>query len=498
MEPTDNMSQQERFSAYAARLSKMKESRAVREILERELLLEFIRINRGRINEFPLIEAQQRSISELFTLRGLEDPQYERVKNIITGFIQCLNKYGKALENQNPDETQQLIPELSNLEVLLVKSIQGVVFVSALTLDNLSETLTGYFGEQAYKTIDTIIQEEELGVRLWQRYFEAFIDSSVETAFAAMTREEQFSLGREGNLLVLTYRFDNLLRTLDVSPAAPEKSRIQLRFEDEDASFESRRTRKLVMDFLRAEMARTDKPCSESDLAHVSQLICIDPCTAQLDAARTFLHSGAQPEGTTFTRDSALFVLEQVAAIAAGVIIGLNVMREDFLRAPQMLTPKELSVIRALLGPFSLRGLHRVISFVLESQFVAILRRCFGEDAGKMQIRTVRERRVPAAAVADLEKLGMNRIRRNKIWRQDPDDDESMLFLMASVQELQNIMHLFQMETALTDAVTKLWDSAAFKVDIRVHINLELLSRTTTNLNQKLAEILARFGISRL
>src|SRR5690554_5356426 len=118
MEPTDNMSQQERFSAYAARLSKMKESRAVREILERELLLEFIRINRGRINEFPLIEAQQRSISELFTLRGLEDPQYERVKNIITGFIQCLNKYGKALENQNPDETQQLIPELSNLEVL--------------------------------------------------------------------------------------------------------------------------------------------------------------------------------------------------------------------------------------------------------------------------------------------------------------------------------------------------------------------------------------------
>lgn len=252
MEPTDNMSQQERFSAYAARLSKMKESRAVREILERELLLEFIRINRGRINEFPLIEAQQRSISELFTLRGLEDPQYERVKNIITGFIQCLNKYGKALENQNPDETQQLIPELSNLEVLLVKSIQGVVFVSALTLDNLSETLTGYFGEQAYKTIDTIIQEEELGVRLWQRYFEAFIDSSVETAFAAMTREEQFSLGREGNLLVLTYRFDNLLRTLDVSPAAPEKSRIQLRFEDEDASFESRRTRKLVMDFLRA------------------------------------------------------------------------------------------------------------------------------------------------------------------------------------------------------------------------------------------------------
>jgi hypothetical protein len=59
-------------------------------------------------------------------------------------------------------------------------------------------------------------------------------------------------------------------------------------------------------------------------------------------------------------------------------------------------------------------------------------------------------------------------------------------------------MHLFQMEAALTDAVTKLWDSAAFKVDIRVHINLELLSRTTTNLNQKLAEILARFGISRL
>ncbi|MFV0423379.1 hypothetical protein [Oleidesulfovibrio sp.] len=498
MTATEQPLQEERLSAYVAKLQQMKESRAVREILERELLLEFIRLNQSRINEFPLIETQQRSISELFTLRGLEDPLYEHVKAIIGNFIQTLNRYGKALENSDEDSRRSLIPDLSNLEVLLVKCIQGVVYITALTLDNVAETLATYFGDDAYKAIDDITVQEELGVRFWQRHIEHFIGKTVESAFVKMVSEERFTLRKEGNMLAMTYRFDDLLSYLGATPAPPDKSRIQQQFENQEADFETRKNRKLVLDYLRAEFSDTGKGFSTTDIGHIGQLVCIDPSSRQLSAALTFLHTGIQPEGMELTREQAVFITEQVQALASGMAIGLNVMREDFLRAPQMFSAKEINAIRNMLGPFDLNGLHRVLGFMLESQFMAILRQRFGEDAGKMQVRSLRERRVAASQVLALEDLGMNRIRRNKLWRQDPDANDYMLFQMHTVQELQRLLQLFQMESPLVRAVAKLWETARFKLEIKVGINLDLLSRTTTNLNQKLAEILSRFGISSL
>ncbi len=480
-------SQEERLAAYVATLRQLKEKRSVRTVLERELLLEFIRLNQSRIDEFPLIEAQQRSISEILILHGSKYPLYTHARSMLTDFVQMLTKYSNAQVHTNTQELAALQPELINLEILLLKCIQGIVYSTTLALDNFSHVIVTYFGEKAYDTIDAILTEEPLGIRFWQRYITHFIGDSVTSAFADMARQEHYTLNREGDLLVLSYAFDQLLAALKSTTTPLHPSRIQQYFTAQSAD-----NAKHGLPLLRLLADKTGQPYTEAELTHISRLICIDPSGKELESVQTRIQSGVEADQTR-----ALGIQTQAMALAVGMTLGLNVMRDDFLQGPDVLDSKTVETLGTLLGPFDIPSLQRVLLFALENRFMALLRLCAGEDSGKMHIRSTYMRRVSEDALQTLRAHGLTRIQRNKIWIPDPDMADMFLFQPTTPQELKNILQLFQLPSALLREIILLWEAALPKISIKVFINLAMLARSTTNLNQKLTEILSRFGIKK-
>ena len=58
MDDTASLDRDGRFAACLERLEELKAVKARREVLEERVFLEFLRANRGRINEFPLLETE--------------------------------------------------------------------------------------------------------------------------------------------------------------------------------------------------------------------------------------------------------------------------------------------------------------------------------------------------------------------------------------------------------------------------------------------------------
>ncbi|MDR3044207.1 MAG: hypothetical protein LBU75_08105 [Desulfovibrio sp.] len=519
-EPTQGPPPDERLAAYVACLAATKDRRAVREVVEREVLLCLIRTNSDRINEYPLLEAQQRSIIEIVAARGAVDPLHGHIRKLVGEFVAQLGQYAKP----GGGDSSLLRTRLVNTETLLLKCVQGVVYTTALCTDNFIETLVRAYGEEALGPSDAVTETTELDEQFWRKHFEHFVVRMVDEAYDAIMTQEAFTLSKERSLLVIRYPFDALLERLCRTPKPLDKTRAQTLFEFETRDFASRKARKLVHDILLGMAARPDYPFSSGDIDFISQIVCIDPAAREMEKLQTLLLSGGltgdaaggaagaederveepvapaspAPPAPEVNAEQVQFLREQVVGMACSVAITLNLLREDFLRALDGFSPKETAIVRRTLGDFSLPCLGRALQSLLEFQFVTLLRRRAGEDMGKIHIRTRKERRTSVAAVETLFDSGLTRIRRNKLWQPDPGRATMQLFRPQTATELESLLHLLQIEPQLAREIGSLWTDASFRVEFALYISLDLLSRSTTNLNQRLAELLARFGITRL
>lgn len=506
-DPTQGSPPEERLAAYVACLAATKDRRAVREVVEREVLLCLIRTNSERINEYPLLETQQRSIIEIVAARGAMDPLHEHIRKLVGEFVAQLGQYAKP----GGADSSLLRTGLVNTETLLLKCVQGVVYTTALCTDNFIETLVRAYGEEALGPSDAITESTELDEQYWRRHFAHFVAGLVDEAYDAIMAQEAFTLAKERSLLVIRYPFDALLERLCRTPRPLDKTRVQTLFEHETRDFASRKARKLVHDILQGMAARPDYPFATGDIDFISQIVCIDPAAREMEKLQTLLLSGglsgdlagaeAEAQGAPapdVNPEQVQFLREQVVGMACSVAITLNLLREDFLRALDGFSPKETAIVRRTLGDFSLPCLGKALQSLLEFQFVTLLRRRAGEDMGKIHIRTRKERRTSVAAVETLFDSGLTRIRRNKLWQQDPGRANMQLFRPQTATELESLLHLLQIEPQLAREIGSLWTDASFRVEFALYISLDLLSRSTTNLNQRLAELLARFGITRL
>lgn len=506
-DPTQGPPPDERLAAYVACLAATKDRRAVREVVEREVLLCLIRTNSERINEYPLLETQQRSSIEIVAARGAMDPLHEHIRKLVGEFVAQLGQYAKP----GGADSSLLRTGLVNTETLLLKCVQGVVYTTALCTDNFIETLVRAYGEEALGPSDAITESTELDEQYWRKHFAHFVAGLVDEAYDAIMAQEAFTLAKERSLLVIRYPFDALLERLCRTPRPLDKTRVQNLFEYETRDFASRKARKLVHDILQGMAARPDYPFAAGDIDFISQIVCIDPAAREMEKLQTLLLSGglsadlagaeAEAQGAPapdVNPEQVQFLRDQVVGMACSVAITLNLLREDFLRALDGFSPKETAIVRRTLGDFSLPCLGKALQSLLEFQFVTLLRRRAGEDMGKIHIRTRKERRTSVAAVETLFDSGMTRIRRNKLWQQDPGRANMLLFRPQTATELESLLHLLQIEPQLAREIGSLWTDASFRVEFALYISLDLLSRSTTNLNQRLAELLARFGITRL
>lgn len=479
-----------RISGYLKKLKALKERSSLREVTERELLLEFIRINHSNINEFPMLKTQQNGIINLVCHRASGHPGAEYIKKIIAGFVSTLTRYEKATGAGDKEQAKQLLVDLGNTETLVIKCIQGVVYASSLTADNFEEVFIRHFGAESIDRYNKLLENNEMDEGFWRALIDTFVATPMKEAFQEMVANEKYTISKEKSLLIIRFNFDDVLERLKQTSQEIQKTRVQSYFERNFKEPEYRQTHKLVKQYLEEHKDIVAKGGSEEDVSYISRLVCID--TVGLDYKDEALrrNEGEGQEEAQWT-----FLKEQVLASAAGAAISVDTVRDDFVRALRIFRPNEIEIIKTMVRYFDIGSLQRLLLYLLEAYFLQILTERAEGEGSKVRVRSVRQRRVSERLVNSLAESGLNKIRKNKLFGADRSKPGVLLFKPRTVRELRSIIQVLQIEPQLAARIGRVWEAASFKVDILIVLNLGLISRTTTNIKARLAEILGKFDI---
>ncbi|WP_231116979.1 hypothetical protein [Pseudodesulfovibrio alkaliphilus] len=493
----------QRLAAYQQKLRILKERSALREVMERDLLLEFIRVNHGNISEYPLLKAQQASVIELLCARA-GHPGYEYIHKQIAGFIVQLGHYEKAVRAGDTGRADELRTGLVNTESMLIKCVQGIVYAMALITDNFEEIVLRYFGKDALREYSALIEQHELDERFWRAFVQQFIAKRVADAHGAILAGERFTVTKEKSFLVIRFLFDDILAGLNPTNQVIEKTRIQKSFIASRTEFEGRRRVKLLQSVLSRGVSELSQAADigDGEILQAARVTCIDPVSeifeklyekralARASGEGSIGEDERRQEQTEFR-----FLLDQVVAVGLGAAIAIGRTSDHFYHALAEFVPDQIEAIRPLAKDFSIPTLEKLLFFLLENHTVHILAETGREEGGKIQVRSGRARRVSVAAVDGLP--GMSKIRKAQLFANDATRQGTLLFKLKTGKQLVAAMDMLNLESELKESIASLWGKALFRVDIMVLINLEQVARTTTNLKAKLAGILQKYGVAK-
>ena len=495
------LTKEQRLTAYLDALERLRRERtSLREVLEREILLAFIRINRNNLNEFPLLESQQRSVIGLLCQRS-DNPTHDYINKLTGNFLVLLNRLAKALPTGDEKIVSQTRTHLLNTETLLIKCMQGIIYSSGLITDNFEELVLRNYGESALPVYSELLKNHELDRSFWRAFLERFVAAPVAEAHAAILEGDRFSMSKDGKMLVVRFFMDDVLARLTPSDKRIEKTRIQKAFEERSRGYEGRRTHRLVTNCLTRGLSFIPREqLGESDLESLSRIACVDDVSQQF---RKIYQERLQrkdlqevdPEEEAQHKLKFSFLMEQVVATGVGALIGATQAREEFSAALPDFVLEQTSIMQLLGKDFSLDNLQRIVSSLLEDHFVYRLRRQVEDEGNKIQVLKSRTRRASVKDVDALFQKGLTRIRKSKLWRKDAARDDMLLFRPRNAQELAGVCRMLQIEPELLPAITALWEANSCKVEILLTIDLAMMARRTTNLALRLRELLTRIGL---
>lgn len=488
------------LKTYITELKKLRERKLLKEVYERDMLLVFIRANMERIAEFPLLETEQDGIISILAQRASDHPCQELFHTWLNTFLNTLNHYSKALDVKDgveDEETEQLKRLLYNAESVLIQCVQGVVYAVGLAKDNSSHALVSALGVDALAPLQEMTKEIPADERYWRAVLQRLFIERIETAYEQIIEQKLYTLSKDESLVVLRFHLDDVFRQSGASPVEVELTRIQDSFESVLQSEQGRENLSCVTRFLQSAMYESvRKELGEKELPHAAQIACMDKLASRLCA---FLAGTPKEEDTLregeLASDRRKFLEEQTLAMAVGAVIATNILKQDILRALKELGASELHQISESMGNLERPRILPTISTLYELYFIHYLRQQLEEDASKVQLRTQRTRRISRKALEPLSEAGLTRIRQKKLFTADEDSDESLLFVPRTASDLQKLVQLLQIEGELMRMLLQLWRDAPMKVDLLAVINLKQLARLTTNLPQRVGEILSRFGI---
>lgn len=500
-ETQTKLSKEQRLTAYMDTLERLRRERtSLREVLEREMLLGFIQINRNNLNEFPLLDTQQRTVINLLCQRS-DHPAYDHIRKLIGNFLVLLNRLAKAIPAGDETQIDPLRTRLLNTETLLIKCMQGIIYANGLITDNFEELVLRNFGEAALPEYNQLLKEHELDRNFWRAFLQHFVVDPVDQAHQDILTNNRFRMNKDGNMLVVHFSMDDVLAKLSPSDKRIDKTRIQKSFEARSRGYEGRRTLRLVTNCLARGLAFIPKEqFAASDMESLARIACVDDVsqhfrTAYQERMQRRDTPDLDPEEEAQHKLNFNFLMEQVVATGVGALIGVAQTRGEFSAALAGFIHEQATTMQLLGKDLSLHNLQRVLSAVLEDHFMYRLRQQVENEGGKIQVLKSRTRRTEAAAVAALKDKGLSRIRKNKIWRKDPANPDMLLFRARNAQELGKMCHMLQLESELLTAISHLWQAESFKVEILLVVDLAVMARRTTNLALRLRELLTRLGL---
>ena len=497
----------QRLAAYQEKLQALKERSSLREVMERELLLEFIHVNHGNINEFPLLKAQQQTVVEILCARS-GHPGYEYIHKHIGKFIVLLAHYGKAIQVGDTARADEVQSGLINTETMLIKCIQGIVFAMALITDNFEEVILRYFGKTALKQYSKLIEENPLDERFWAALVEQFIAKKVEEAHKEIIEGEKYTISKEKSFLVIRFLFDDILSKLNPTSQKIEKTRIQKSYVASRTEENAIKRAKFIQSILTKGMSTLSQAdrVTPAEYTQAARIVCVDGVAAEFDAQYQErlrqMQALKENPGAPDDRDPEVvkreqvefkFLMDQVIAVGVGAAIAFGRTGDNFFKSLKEFVPDQISAIKPLAREFSLPTLERILYFLLENHTIHILQEMGRAEGAKIQVRSARARRVIAAQVDALPH--MSKIRKKQLFGNDVTREDTLLFKPKTPKQMAGAMAMLSLEPELQQGLTIMWKEAIFRVDIMVLLNLNLISKTTTNLTAKLGEILALYGV---
>ena len=497
----------ERLTAYQKKLRALKERSSLREVTEREMLLELLRCNNAAINEYPMLDAQQTSVVELLCGR-VGHPGYEFIHERVGGFIIQLAHYEKAVKTGNAERREELEAALLNTEAVLIKCAQGVVYAMALITDNFEELVLRYFGKASLEPYGALVEKHPLDQDFWNAFVEEFIASRVVEAHREILEGEKYEISKERTFLVIRFLFDDILSKLNPTDQEISKTRIQTSYMAARTEAEGRERAKLIQAMLvkgLSSLTQFDK-MTAGELLHAARICCVDSIAAEFETqyrarvaeAEAIRKGEAQPKDPEERKKEQAwfkFVLDQLVGVGVGASIAIGVTSDHFYKALEAVVPDQIKGILPLKKDFSMQVLEKILFFLLENHTIQILKECGREEGGKIQVRSARARRVSAQAVDALP--GMSKIRKKQLFGNDVTREDTLLFKPRTNEQLVQAMSMLSLESGLQQSLINLWKQAVFRVDIMVLINLELVARGTTNLTVRLTEILKKYGVQK-
>jgi hydroxyethylthiazole kinase-like sugar kinase family protein len=492
VEKADAFSAADRVTAYLERLEELKRGNVFREVMEERVFLEFIRVNRDRINEFPLLEIEQKSLIDILLRRGADHPGHQYIKGLIAEFLAVVNRYGKARGVGAGEEAEARLKELSGAEAFLVKCVQGAVYACSLIKDNASDAVIMHFGESSLHEIEEITERCEFDESWWQALLDTFVRDRIARAHAGIVAGEKYTVFREGGFIGVRLPFDAVLATLRGTDKTIQKTRVQSAYDAQEEDPGNRPVAAALAAFLGTGpnplvQARTPAPV----LRHLARIAAMD--TAGRD------HAAAGPPDSDEAEARNAFLAAQAMALCVGAGLVQAVALQDFERAVRDFEARERRILLSRVGNFERERLERLVPLVLEFAYLGLLRDMGRDEGGKVVIRAMRLRRAVEAEVAALTGTGegdLTRIGRRRLFEAEPDRPDMALWKPKTFDEMTGLCAVLQLAEPVTASLSALWEAAPFKVDFLVAVNLEAVAKVTANPAQRVAEILARFGVS--
>ncbi len=494
------MTQDDKIASYVECYVRIKERKLLKEVMEREMLLEFIALNVEAIDEFPLLESEQKGMISLLTHRSADLPLNEHIEKWINEFLVSLNLYSKAVVNKDEPALEEQRANLSNIEAILLHNVQGVVYALGLIKDNLSHCMIRTFGVGALEKINELTESVVYDVNYWKALVETFFRVRIEESYNKILAEQSYEMSREGNHLIVSFSLDTLLMSLEGTIQEIKNTRIQDAFQLAGTKEENGTLTSFVLQLLKnAPPLQGLEQFSPPELQTIAQLSSIDPlvkkCMLVEAGKESALHEeDGQKELSKEVRQRQ-FIKEQVLALSVGAALAIKKVKQDLLLALKDFSTQEKEQIGETMGSFTKESMGRGVELLLVRGFMLLLRMRGEEHSGKITVRLQRSRRAPQMSVQNLFEIGMNRIRQRKFFDDDPANPHYLLFKARSPKELQKMWDVLNIEAPLRKKLAQLWQEASFRVDFQLILQLAAIAKVTTNPSQKIAEIFASYGL---
>lgn len=484
---------EERITKYSAKLKDLKERSALREVVERDMLLELITVNHSRINEYPLLKNQQRGIINMLCFRSASHPAHDLIKSYNSSFVHALTQFGKA---HDKEQGSQLVNEIINAETLILKYIQGTVYASSLIHDNMEEALIVLFGEPVVDKIEKITKDFEFGAPYWKEIYNTFCANHIPERVKTTLQETEKHISRDGGNVLVHLPLDAFLEDLCPETKPIQKTRVQAKVQELMDSAEYRTRQRNVLELLLHVRDSLLKGCAPEVMSFIALLICLDPISKE---ATEILQESKENEEEPYLSDldeaKRAFTKEKALAISVGAALAFDTMREDFQLALSNLSVAQRETAAKRLSIFDIESIRRTLYYIYEMEIANQLQSLMQGESGRLALRTVRSRRISTDKVQALQEHGLTKIKKNKLFSADANRPDLLVFTPRSLNEVKQLLGVLQTDEGLALRILSLFEHADFRVQFLVQFNLDTIHKTTTNPKAKLAELLIKFGV---